>query len=95
VIIFVNFSFALFTPPLGDYQGADASGSGGLALVKSVEEGAGNGHGKATGAASAPAASSSPQPLIPAVLPAKGARWRHIPPHDVNTLLAEEASRRR
>ena len=28
VFIFVNFSFALFTPPLGDYQGARAVTSG-------------------------------------------------------------------
>jgi hypothetical protein len=27
VIIFENFSFALFTPPLGDYQGMSQSGS--------------------------------------------------------------------
>jgi hypothetical protein len=30
VIIFENFSFALFTPPLGDYQGAPQAGYCGI-----------------------------------------------------------------
>jgi hypothetical protein len=34
VFIFVNFSFALFTPPLGDYQGSRSLGQYAEAWVR-------------------------------------------------------------
>jgi hypothetical protein len=35
VFIFVNFSFALFTPPLGDYQDSSGGGGGGGVVLAS------------------------------------------------------------
>jgi hypothetical protein len=72
VIIFVNFSFALFTPPLGDYQPLAAK-SGVPASSKAPEATAGAGGSKSTKVV--PPSSRVPEVAKAArVLPSSGKR---------------------